>query len=136
MTLSGSHRGGFYIFPELSNSGSLPGKAGGLPRLITINESSIIIKKVFKNIEIKWPEVVEVKKQEKGFGVWAGWRYSLKYVRDGEKEIVFADRGIGDLPILIYFIFRLAISAKFTEIINEAVLPFFKKYRISEWKNN
>jgi hypothetical protein len=26
------HRGGFYIFPELSNSGSLPGKAGGLPR--------------------------------------------------------------------------------------------------------
>ena len=26
--------GGFRIFPELSNSGSLPGKAGGLPSLI------------------------------------------------------------------------------------------------------
>ena len=57
---------------------------------VSINDSGIIVKKAFKTIELKWSEIIEFKKFEKGIGVWAGWRYSLTFDRNGEKQIVIA----------------------------------------------
>ena len=102
---------------------------------VTINNSSIIIKKSFKVVELKWSEIIECKKHEKGFGVWAGWRYSLNYNRNGEKQIVFADNNIENMQELIDSIFKLAVAAKFIEIRNDSLLPFFKNYKTSEWRN-
>ena len=102
---------------------------------VSINDSGIIVKKAFKTIELKWYEIIEFKKFEKGIGVWAGWRYSLTFDRNGKKQIVIADNNIENLQVLIDSIFKQAGTAKFIEIRNNSFLPFFKSYKTSEWKN-
>ena len=102
---------------------------------VSINDSSIIIKKPFRLIELNWSEIIECKKIERGYGVWAGWKYSLTFNRKGERQIVIADNNIENLHDLIDSIFRKAVNAKFIEIRNNSLIPFFKSYKTYEWKN-
>jgi len=106
-----------------------------LNRKVIINDSSIIIKNLLKAVEIRWPEIIEFKKQEKGFGAWAGWKYCLKVNKNGVQEIEIADNNFENLQEAIDLIFKLAMAAKFVETRNEALMPFFKNFKTYEWKN-
>jgi len=107
-----------------------------LKRKITITRESLTIKKPFSFLEIQWPDTTEFIKQEKGFGLWAGWKYLLKFNRNSEKQIQIADQNeFADIHMLIYLIFRYATGAKFLEIRNDTLIPFIKNYKISKWEN-
>ncbi|MGO9376098.1 MAG: hypothetical protein ACLQBD_28955 [Syntrophobacteraceae bacterium] len=94
-----------------------------------------MIKKRFKVIEIEWLQIIAFIKQRKGYKHTVGWTYSLKFEKNGEKQIDFADDNIENIRELIDSIFKLAVGAKFIEIRNETFLPFFKKLKTYEWKN-
>jgi hypothetical protein len=105
-----------------------------LNKKIIITNTAVIIKNPLKTYEIIWQDILEFKKQEKGFGVWAGWKYSLKYNENNEKQIMLTDENIENLQELIKYVFKYAVKAKFVEIRNDSSLPFLKNYIISEWK--
>lgn len=108
-----------------------------LTRKIVISDTTIMINKPFKVIEINWQDILEFKKQEKGFAENAGWKYLLKYHNGrGEKQVELADNNIENLHELITLIFENAKKSKFIQIKNDTFLPFFKNYVISEWEKD
>ena len=101
---------------------------------IIISRSGIIVKRPFKKFEFEWSEIVEFRKYNNGYGLWAGWRYYLSATKYGAKHVKIADKYIKDIDVLISIIFRNATNARFNKIENNTVLPFVKKYKMSKWE--
>jgi hypothetical protein len=114
----------------------LLGSFRDLYKKITINGTGITINNLLKKHEIKWTEVTEFRKQHKGIGAWAGYRYIIRYESYEVKELEIADNNIENVQELINSIFKFATNAKFIKIRNDSFLPFIKNYNISNWKND
>jgi len=100
---------------------------------ITTDYRGIVIDRPFRRIELKWDEIAEFGRTEKGYGTVGGWRYYLKS-QDRAKQIIFADSTLDNLDDLISTIFENAKKSRFIQISNEAEMPFAKDWHIERWK--
>jgi hypothetical protein len=104
--------------------------------VVKFTNDDIMIIKLFTKCSFKWDEITEfgrIREYVKTDEIEYYWSYYLKAKKLGDKKFVVADSSEKGVEYLLRTVLRKANNANFITLVNNAWIPYTKKYDAFPW---